>query len=178
MKGLICSLVGRKELNAQLKDCLICHSSILMESVVTEKTGKYPVYGATGIIARIPDFEIEQDAILIIKDGASVGQVQYATGKYSVIGTLNYLTPKGKVSLKYFYYYLQAFNFEKYRVGSGIPHIYFKDYGSEPIYCPPIEEQNRIARFLSTIDEKLETERQILRRYTDQKKYLLNQMFI
>jgi type I restriction enzyme S subunit len=178
MKGLICSMVGRKEPNARLKDCLICYSSILMESAVAGKTGKYPVYGAAGIIARTPDFEIEQDAILIIKDGASVGKVQYATGKYSVIGTLNYLTPKGKVSLKYLYYYLQAFNFDKYRVGSGIPHIYFKDYGNEPIYCPPIEEQNRIARFLSALDDKLETERQILKGYTDQKKYLLASMFI
>ncbi len=142
------------------------------------KSGEYPVYGAAGIIAHTPDFEIEKDAILIIKDGASVGKVQYATGKYSVIGTLNYLTPKGEVSLKYFYYYLQAFNFDKYRVGSGIPHIYFKDYGSEPVYCPPIEEQTKIANSLSAIDEKIETERHILKAYTNQKKYLLANMFI
>ena len=177
-KGLIRSFIRKKAMNILLKDCLNCHSSTLMESAVIEKKGTYPVYGATGIISYTPDYEIEKDAILIIKDGASVGKVQYAKDKYSVIGTLNYLTPKENVSLKYLYYYLQSFNFEKYKVGSGIPHIYFKDYGNEYIYCPPLEKQNKIANFLSAIDEKLETEKQILKKYTEQKKYLLANMFI
>ena len=178
MKGLICSFVKNKTANVKLKDCLNCHSSTLMESTVIEKSGIYPVYGATGIIAHTSDYAIDEDAILIIKDGASVGKGQYATDKYSVIGTLNYLTPKDNVSLKYLYYYLQIFNFDKHKVGSGIPHIYFKDYGNEYIYCPPIKEQNEIANLLSAIDEKLETEKQILQKYTEQKKYLLANMFI
>jgi type I restriction enzyme S subunit len=149
-----------------------------MESTVIEKNGIYPVYGATGIIAHSPDYEIDKDAVLIIKDGASVGKVQYAKDKHSAIGTLNYLMPKENISLKYFYYYLQVFNFDKYKVGSGIPHIYFKDYGDENIYCPSIEEQTEIANFLSAIDEKLETEKQILKKYTEQKRYLLANMFI
>jgi type I restriction enzyme S subunit len=149
-----------------------------MENAVIEKNGIYPVYGATGVIAHTFDYEIDKDSILIIKDGASVGKVQYAKDKYSAIGTLNYLTPKENISLKYFYYYLQTFNFDKYKVGSGIPHIYFKDYGSEYIYCPSIEEQKKIANFLSAIDEKLETEKQILNKHTEQKKYLLANMFI
>ena len=178
IKGLICSFVKNKTANVRLKDCLNCHSSTLMESAVIGKNGMYPVYGATGIIAHTPNYEIDKDAILIIKDGASVGKVQYAKDKYSVIGTLNYLTPKENMSLKYLYYYLQVFNFDKHKVGSGIPHIYFKDYGNEYIYCPPIERQNEIANLLSAIDEKLETEKQILKKYTEQKKYLLANMFI
>ena len=178
IKGLIHSFVRKKEGNIQLKECLNCHSSTLTESAVMEKNGIYPVYGATGIIAHIPNYEIGKDAILIIKDGSGVGKVQYVKDKYSVIGTLNYLTPKENVSLKYLYYYLQTFNFDKYKVGSGIPHIYFKDYGNEYIYCPPIEEQNKIANFLSAIDEKLEIEKQILKNYTEQKKFLLANMFI
>jgi len=149
-----------------------------MESTIIKSNGIYPVYGATGIITHASEYEIDKDAILIIKDGAGVGKVQYAKDKYSVIGTLNYLIPKENVSLKYLYYYLMTFNFDKYKVGSGIPHIYFKDYGNEYIYCPSIEEQNKIANFLSAIDEKLEAEKQILKKYTEQKKYLLANMFV
>jgi type I restriction enzyme S subunit len=76
-----------------------------MENII-ENGGVYPVYGATGIIAHTTEYEINKDAILIIKDGASVGRVQYAKEKFSVIGTLNYLMPKDNISLKYFYYYL------------------------------------------------------------------------
>ena len=59
-----------------------------------------------------------------------------------------------------------------------IPHIYFKDYGKAKIYCPPIEEQKKIATALSKIESKIETEQSILQHYTIQKQYLLQQMFI
>ena len=178
IKSLICSFIRKKEKSIPLKNCLTCYSSTLMESTIIKSNGIYPVYGATGIITHASEYEIDKDAILIIKDGAGVGKVQYAKDKYSVIGTLNYLIPKENVSLKYLYYYLMTFNFDKYKVGSGIPHIYFKDYGNEYIYCPSIEEQNKIANFLSAIDEKLEAEKQILKKYTEQKKYLLANMFV
>ena len=115
---------------------------------------------------------------MIIKDGASIGRVQYATGKYSVIGTLNYLTANNDFSLKYIYYLLRYFNFDKYRVGSGIPHIYFKDYGNELIYCPSIEEQNKIAKTLSVMEAKFNIEQIMLKVHTMQKSYLLQNLFI
>lgn len=112
--------------------------------------GIYPVYGAIGIIAYTQHNQINEDGILIIKDGAGVGNVQYGESKFSVIGTLNYLTPKPNVFLKFIYYQLKFFSFEKYKVGSGIPHIYFKDYGEADIHCPSFEEQTRIALALSS----------------------------
>jgi len=179
IKGVANSLIKNGNPNIQIKDCLNCFSSTLMESMIPENSdGKYPVYGATGIIGYMNENTINTDAILIIKDGASVGRVQYAEGKYSVIGTLNYLTPKDKTSLKYMYYCLQLFNFDKYKVGSGIPHIYFRDYGHEYVYRPPFEKQKEIVNVLSTIDEKLVVERKILEKYTEQKKYLLGNLFI
>ena len=91
-----------------------------------------------------------------------MGRVQYVTGKYSAIGTLNYLTTRNGFSLRYIYSLLRYFNFDKYKVGSGIPHIYFKDYGSELIYCPPLEVQNKIARILSLVEEMLDLEQDIM----------------
>ncbi|WP_317169759.1 restriction endonuclease subunit S [Chryseobacterium sp. C3] len=142
------------------------------------KNGIYPVYGATGIIAFTEIYQINEDAVLIIKDGSGVGKVQYGNGKFSVIGTLNYLTPKTKINLRYIFFCLKFFSFEKYKVGSGIPHIYFKDYGEASIYCPPLEEQIKIERLLSSIDKKIKTEKTLLQRYEIQKKYLLQKLFI
>lgn len=107
-----------------------------------------------------------------------MGRVRYVTGKYSAIGTLNYLTAKSGFSLKYIYYVLRYFNFDKYKVGSGIPHIYFKDYGNELIYCPSIKEQNKIAQMLSLVDKKIDLEQILLEAYSLQKQYLLKKMFI
>jgi len=178
IKGVAHSLIKNGKANIQIKDCLNCFSSTLMESMIPDSDGKYPVYGAIGVIGYMNENTINTDAILIIKDGASVGRVQYAEGKYSVTGTLNYLTPKDKTSLKYMYYCLQLFNFDKYKVGSGIPHIYFKDYGHEYIYRPSFEKQKEIASVLSTIDEKLGIERKVLEKYAEQKEHLLCNLFI
>jgi type I restriction enzyme S subunit len=178
IKGLCQKIILSQKPNRKLKDCVSCHSSSLTESDVIGKNGTYPVYGATGMIAYSPRYTVDEDSILVIKDGASVGRVQYITGKYSAIGTLNYLTIKNGFSLRYIYYLLRCFNFDKYKVGSGIPHIYFKDYGYELIYCPPIEDQNKIARILSLVEEKLDLEQVLLETYSLQKQYLLKNMFI
>lgn len=161
-----------------LKDCLICHSSTLTECEVVTDKGTYPVYGAAGIFAHFSQYNVNGDSILIIKDGSNVGKLQYASDKYSVIGTLNYLTAKDNVCLKYIYYYMKKISFDKYKVGSGIPHIYFKDYGNELIYCPNFAEQEKIANALSMIDRKILIEKKLLENYVTQKKYLLQNLFI
>ena len=46
------------------------------------------------------------------------------------------------------------------------------------IGVPSLCEQTRIANFLSSIDEKIEIENQILNQYNSQKAYLLQNMFI
>lgn len=43
---------------------------------------------------------------------------------------------------------------------------------------PSIEEQQKIANFLSTFDEKIEIEKEILKTLKDIKKGLLQQMFV
>lgn len=57
-------------------------------------------------------------------------------------------------------------------------HIYFKDYGKAHIFCPSYSEQLKYAKFLSTIDDKLLVEQNILINLSLQKQYLLLQMFI
>lgn len=156
----------------------MCHSSTLLESHVKGK-GQYPVFGATGICGYTDKSDISGDSILIIKDGASVGTTTYAMGKYSVIGTLNYLKTKQEdYSLPYIYYSLKTFDFRPYITGMAIPHIYFRDYGKAKIWCPDIVEQKRIATVLRTMDAKLQTEQSILWNLISQKQYFLSQMFI
>ncbi len=178
IKGLCQKLILNQVPNKKINNCVSSYSSSLTESDVIDKNGIYPVYGATGIIAFTENPQINKDAILIIKDGSGVGKVQYASDKFSVIGTLNYLTVKPDVNLKYIFFCLKYFNFEKYKVGSGILHIYFKDYGETFIYCPPLEEQNKIESLLSSIDSKINIETQYIKELKEQKTFLFQQMFV
>ena len=163
--------------NARLCDCLDCHSSTLQENQLIEH-GTCQVFGANGVCGYTNTPEISDESILIVKDGSGVGNVSFAKGKYSVIGTSNYFTAKNGYYLRYLYYCLMVFNFAPYKTGMAIPHIYFKDYGKAKIYCPSKEKQEQIANLLATIECKIEIEQSILQQLTTQKQYFLQQMFI
>ena len=177
IKGIAQNVARNNKPNIRLSECLECSSSTLQESDVC-KNGTYPVYGANGIVGYLDNYNTEKEAVYIIKDGSGVGTVSYVTGKCSATGTLNTLQAKEGYSLQYLYYMLKVFNFEPYKTGMAIPHIYFKDYGKAKIFCPPYQEQLRYAKMLSAIDDILLAEQNILTNLNLQKQYLLRQMFI
>ena len=177
IKGIAQKIVRNNKPNVRLAECLECKSSTLQESEVCEQ-GTYPVYGANGIVGYLDNYSTEGEAVYIIKDGSGVGTVSYVTGKCSATGTLNTLQAKEGYSLQYLYYLLKIFNFEPYKTGMAIPHIYFKDYGKAKVFCPSYTEQLQYARLLSAIDSELSIEKNFLTSLSLQKQYLLRHMFI
>ncbi|MCA5611464.1 restriction endonuclease subunit S [Bacteroides fragilis] len=177
IKGLAVALTTKGKPNTAISQCLECHSSALQESEVMPN-GLYKVFGANGLVGYTDVPQMNGDAILVIKDGSGVGTVSYAQGKFSVIGTLNYLTVIGNNDLRYLYFALSVFNFQPYKTGMAIPHIYFKDYGKAKIYCPSLAEQKRVANVLDKLESKLFVEQELLASFNQQKLYLLGKMFI
>ena len=177
IKGITILLATKGKPNTTIAQCLECHSSTLQENEVSH-SGLYKVFGANGLLGYTDMPQMNGDSILIIKDGSGVGTVFYAQGEFSVIGTLNYLTAISNYDLRYLYFVLSVFNFQSYKTGMAIPHIYFKDYGNAKIYCPPLSEQKRIANVLGKLESKLCLEQNILASFNLQKRYLLGQMFI
>ena len=177
IKGLAVALTTKEKANIAISQCLECHSSTLQESEVLS-SGLCKVFGANGLVGYKDVPQMNGDAILVIKDGSGVGTVSYAQGKFSVIGTLNYLTVIGNNDLRYLYFALSVFNFQPYKTGMAIPHIYFKDYGKAKIYCPSLAEQKRVANVLDKLESKLFVEQELLASFNQQKLYLLGKMFI
>ena len=179
IKGLVVALTTKGKPDTTISQCLECHSSTLQENeVLANANGLCKVFGANGLIGYTDVPQMNGDAILVIKDGSGVGTVSYAQGKFSVIGTLNYLTVIGNNDLRYLYFALSVFNFHPYKTGMAIPHIYFKDYGNAKIFCPPLAEQKRVANMLGKLESKLFLEQELLASFNLQKRYLLGQMFI
>ena len=177
IKGITQNITLHNKPNVRISECLECTSSTLQESDAL-RSGTYPVYGANGIVGYLDNYSTQDEAVYIIKDGSGVGTVSYVIGKCSATGTLSILQAKEGYSLQYLYYLLKVFNFEPYKTGMAIPHIYFKDYGKAKIFCPSYSKQLRYAKLLSAIDEKLLAEQKILTNLGLQKQYLLRQMFI
>lgn len=64
------------------------------------------------------------------------------------------------------------------RVGSGLPNIQINDIRNLKIFKPTFSEQNKIAKFLSLADKKIDLEKEKLENYREYKKGLMQRMFI
>ena len=178
IKGL-CDKIFRHDKSVCLSDLVKCKTSTLQENeIATYYDGKYKVFGASGIIATIDKYQFEKDSILVLKDGSKAGKIQYAGGKYSVVGTSVVLIPNNANDARYLYFAMLSIDFDKYKVGSGIPHIYFKDYSYERIYYPNSALRAKIAKVLDAYETKVEIEKEMLSALQKQKAFLLQSMFI
>ena len=90
--------------------------------------------------------------------------------------------PKTELDILYSHYFCNVpyvlNQLSKLATGSTRFTISVKSFSSVEILLPCVAEQTKIANFLSKIDKKIETENEILSQYEDQKKYLLQNLFI
>ena len=156
-------------------------SSNLSINKLKDNEGDYPFYSAKGFVKNISFYHQEKSYLAIIKDGAGVGRVSLHPAKSSVVGTLQYLLPKEGFDLKFLYYYLLSVDFSKYFTGSTIPHIYFKDYKSEPFPVVALDEQKAIVEILDQAFESIEKAKANIEKNIENAKELfqskLNQIF-
>ncbi|WP_409201088.1 restriction endonuclease subunit S [Methanobrevibacter sp. DSM 116169] len=160
----------------KLRDIVSSSSSNLSINTLEDNSGDYPLYGATGFIKNVDFYQKKEKYISIVKDGAGVGRTILCPPFSSILGTLQYLNIKNNNNIDFIYFFLKKLNFNKYIVGSTIPHIYFKDYSKEKLNTPSLEEQEKIANFLSKIDEKIEKTAKVLEENKEFKKGLLQKI--
>lgn len=96
-------------------------------------------------------------------------------------GDINILRPKHKLSSEFYAYYLS--NFKKYelgKLGQGITivHLYYSHFKNILIDIPSLPEQQKIADFLSAIDESIEKVNEQITQTQSFKKAMLQQMFV
>ena len=92
------------------------------------------------------------------------------------------LREKENTNIQYVYQWIISKEFHKYvdqvKTSSGIPHISGKQIQDYEISYPCLEEQTKIANFLSAIDQKIDVVAQQIEQAKTWKKGLLQQMFV
>ena len=152
-------------------------SSNIKESDVNN-TGTYPVFGASGICGFLDSYSFSKEGVAIVKDGAGVGRLIRITNlRYSVLGTMGLVEAKEGIPLDFLWLSLKKINFNRYVVGSGIPHIYYNDYKYSFVPALTSDNKNR-AGICRLLLDKIQGEEEILTKYAKQKKFLLNNLFI
>ena len=151
-------------------------------SASERKVGFTPYYGANGIQSYIDGYTHEGEFILIAEDGANDlinYPVQYVNGKIWVNNHAHVVSGKQHiVDNKFLKYRLGSIDFTKYLVGGGRAKLNAGAMKEIAFLLPCLEEQTKIANFLSEIDQKIEVVAQQIEQAKQWKKGLLQQMFV
>ena len=80
--------------------------------------------------------------------------------------------------LSYYFNHIANRQLAKFAKGSTIIHLHYTDIENAKLLLPSLEEQNKMANCLISLDEKIRVEKSYLQLLDKQKAYLLRQMFI
>ena len=139
--------------------------------------GNIPVYGTGGYMTSIDSFLYDGESVCIGRKG-TINKPIFISGKFWTVDTLFYTSSFKALLPKYFYYFSLQTNWLKYNEGTTLPSLSKKTIENIHIALPSIEEQTKIADFLSSIDIKIDLVAKELENAKQFKKGLLQQMFV
>jgi len=114
--------------------------------------GKYPVYSSQtkndGCLGYIDTYDFDANILTWTTDGANAGSVFIREGKFNCTNVCGTLSPKTKVELKYYLYYLQAITTFYKRPDTNGAKIMNNEMAAIYSLIPSLSEQTQIAYFL------------------------------
>lgn len=116
--------------------------------------GNIPVFGTGGLMTYVNDFLFDGETVCIGRKG-TIDKPMYFKGKLWTVDTLFYTNKFVNSSPKFIFNLFQRINWKEYNEASGVPSLSKSTIEKIEIKIPSIEEQTKIANFLSSVDEKL-----------------------
>lgn len=145
--------------------------------------GLYPFYVRSNTVERINSYSYDGEAILTSGDGVGVGKnYHYVNGKFDYHQRVYCLNEfKTGNNGKYIYYYFSEHFYRRVirlSAKNSVDSVRRDMITKMVIPAPSLEEQNKIANFLSAIDQKIDLANSELEKAKEWKKGLLQQMFV
>ena len=161
--GNICSITtGKLDANAMVEN------------------GKYPFFTCAEEVFNIDNYAFDTEALLISGNGANLGYIHYYNGKFNAYQR-TYVLDKFTIDINYIRLYLETFlknRIEQEKNIGNTPYIVLGTLSKMKIKVPNILTQLKIVKALTSFKNKLSNERLALKKYEEQKKYLLSNLFI
>ena len=146
------------------------------------KSGDTPYYGANGIQDYVEGFTHDGEFILVAEDGANDLKnypVQYVNGKVWVNNHAHVLQGKKTITdNKFLMNSIKNFNIEPFLVGGGRAKLNADVMMKLNILLPTFDEQEKIGSFFKQLDETIDLHQRKLDLLKEQKKGLLQKMFV
>lgn len=158
-----------------------------VENIATLANGKkakdistdspYPIYGGNGIMGHSNTYNAD-NVVIIGRVGAYCGSVHHSKEKCWISDNAISATAKEGNSIDYLYYLLNSLNLNRYHIGGAQPLMTQGIINNIDIPSHSLSEQKRIAAILSSLDEKIETNRKINARLEELAQALFKSWFI
>lgn len=116
--------------------------------------GDIPVLGTGGKISGVSEALCNWPCVLIGRKG-TINKPQYMDVPFWSVDTLFYSKAKDGQSPKFQYYLFQTIDWLKYNEASGVPSLSTATIENIAVNVPSLDEQQKIASFFSTLDEKI-----------------------
>jgi len=133
-----------------------------------EDEGCYPFYVRSETVEKINSYSFDGEAILTAGDGVGVGKVfHYINGKVGVHQRV-YILSDFKCFGKYVYYYFASNFYDRVKrmsAKNSVDSVRRDMIAQMPISLPGFDEQYKIARFLTLLDERISTQNKIIEQY-------------
>ncbi|EIO3939501.1 restriction endonuclease subunit S [Vibrio vulnificus] len=143
--------------------------------------GKYPYYGATGIIDYVNDYIFDDEIILLGEDGENIlsrvlPHVFVVRGKVWVNNHAHVLKANANMDTNFLCMYLESLDYKRYNSGSAQPKINKAVCEKIPVVVPVLAEQQKIASVLTAADKEIELLEAKLAHLKEEKKALMQQL--
>ena len=151
----------------------------VQDASLEAKDGWYPFYDRSEIVKYLDRYTFDGEAIIYPGEGQSFFP-RYFNGKYGLHQRCYTIKDYcANIHGKYLYYYLSTQNnyFIAFAVGSTVPSLRLDTFQQAKVLLPSLVEQQKIATFLSAIDEKISHSSAQIEKMEAWKKGLLQQMF-
>ncbi|MFV0212508.1 restriction endonuclease subunit S [Empedobacter falsenii] len=146
---------------------------------IADEIFKYPIYANSdknnGLYGYTNDYKIEGETITVTGRG-NLGIAVARFEKYYPIVRLLILKPKLNQNILFFKEIINSLNIIS--ESTGVPQLTAPQLSKYKIEFPTLEEQTKIAEFLSAIDKQIETVENQITKTETYKKGLLQQMFV
>ena len=168
----------------KIADCLDNKRKPLNSTEREKIKGNIPYYGANGIQGYINNFLFDEELVLLAEDGGNFEDfsikpiAQYICGKSWVNNHAHILKGKKETLTKFLFYSLVHKDIRNFINGTSRSKLNKSDMLNIIINLPCIEEQKKIADFLSAIDDKIENISDNLESLKLFKKSMLQKMFV
>jgi type I restriction enzyme S subunit len=128
--------------------------SITAESI--NETGDYQVFGGNGIRGYTSNYTHDGEHVLIGRQGALCGNVNYATGKFWASEHAVVVSPIKQVDTRWLGEMLRAMNLNQYSTSAAQPGLSVEFVARLEIAVPPLAEQMQIGAFLDRETAKID----------------------